>query len=52
VAAADREVLGFDCGDEDVVFEGCEVEEMALVAIVRVFDAVIVEVTVLDVVET
>jgi hypothetical protein len=52
VVAADSEVLGFGWGDEDVVFEGCEVEDVALVAIVRVFDAVIVEVTVLDVVET
>jgi hypothetical protein len=52
VVVADREVLGFGCGDEDVVFKGCEVEDVALVAIVRVFVAVIVEVTVLDVVET
>jgi hypothetical protein len=48
----DTAVLPLDCGDEDGLFEGCEAGEVAFVTIDLAFDAVIVEVTLLEVVET
>jgi hypothetical protein len=51
-AALDRALLGFVAGDWDELLEGSGAEDVALEAIDRACDDVVVDVTVLEVVET
>lgn len=51
-AVGKRAVFPFGWGEVDEVFEGWEVEEVALVAIDRAFDGIVVEFEGLEVVET
>ena len=51
-AALERALLALGCGGEDGLFRACDVGELAFVAIVRAFVGVVVEIAVLEVVET